>query len=125
MIVGAEVVKLLEQPDEIRSTFAFWQVLRSLGFESEVLYVGIVGGRLLVEVRQGGEPYSLSMGRTLMTQEEFGIRWMELSEALPAQDEADLKANYEKWVTRERWESTIEALVMAGVDIPAHRQRLH
>lgn len=121
----SEVVKLLEQPDEIRSTFAFWQVFRQLGFESEDLYVGIVGGRVLVELRQDGEPYSLSMGTSLMGRDEFASLWAELSESLPDQDMDDLKLNYDKWVTQERWEATIEALVLAGVDIPAHRQRLH
>ena len=117
-------MKLLEQSDEIQSVFAFWQVFRSLGFESEDLYVGIVDRRLFVEVRQEGQPYTISMGRTLMTQEEFTPVWEELAETLPQQNMADLKVNYEKWVTPERWEQTVTALVMAGVKIPAHR-RMH
>lgn len=114
-------MNLLEQLDELRSTFAFWQVFRSLGFESADLYVGIVNGRMIVEVRQEGQPYAISMGRTRMTQEEFEPLWLELSESLPKLPLRDLKANYEKWVTQEYWDRTVMALVMAGVKIPARQ----
>lgn len=116
-------MNLLEQRDELRTTFAFWQVFRSLGFESEDLYVGILDGRMLVQLIHNGEPYSISMGRTLMTEDEFQPLWEQLSEALPTMPGADLKANYEEWVTPEKWEATVTALVMAGVEIPAHRRR--
>jgi len=117
-------VRLLDQPKEIRVTFAFWQVFRSLGFESEDIYVGIVDGRMLVQVRQGTEKYSVSMGNTTMPPDDFEDAWGRLAEVLSEQPMADLKANYEEWVTEERWEAVIGSLVVAGATIPAHR-RLH
>jgi len=118
-------VNLLEQPDEVKSVFAYWQVFRSLGFESTDLYVGIVDGRMIVEVVQNGHPYAISIGRTRMTLEEFEPLWTDLSQSLPELPMQDLKTNYEEWVTQDRWNQTVRALVLAGVEIPARRRAMN
>lgn len=116
-------MKLADQPAEIQSTFAFWQVFRALGFESDDLWVGMFRDRLIVQVEQNGKGYPIAMGTTTMPQEEFEALWLAWAESLPTQPEADLKANYEKWVTEERWEQMIMSLIAAGVEIPAHKRK--
>lgn len=112
-------MKLLEQSPEVRSVFAFWQVFRELGFPSEHLHVGIVEGRLLLNVRPPG--FSISMGSTAMAPEDFETAWRAFADALPELPEEDLESNYQEFVTEERWTHLVLVLAQHGVPIPAQR----
>lgn len=111
-------MKLDDQPAEIQTAFAFWQALRSLGFSSDDLWVGMAGQRVIVQVQQNGQGYTLAMGTTAMTQVEFERLWLNFAESLADIPEEDMKANCFKWVTEERWAEMLRALVMAGVTLP-------
>lgn len=64
-------MNLLSQPDEVKATFAIWQALRTFGFPSDDLFVGVVEGRVLIEVRRPERAFRVAVGSTSMPHERF------------------------------------------------------
>lgn len=107
-----------EFPLEIRSALAIWQMFRGWGFDSDALFVGIVEGRLHVQVSDDQHRFSVSLGKTLLKPSSFAKLWEKLAACLPSCAEETLEANFHQFVTPERWLQTLDALDSHGIRLP-------
>jgi hypothetical protein len=115
-------MKITDCPAETRSAFAIWQMFRDFGFDSENLYVGIIDGRLVVQVK-GSSEFSVALGRTRMSAEEFGRLWEDLAAAALSWSEETLRENYYAFVTPDRILMLLAALDAHDLRIPKDPRR--
>jgi len=95
-------------------------MFRRLGFESEVIDVGVKDGNVLAQVSVQGKMPVLRIGKTNMTDAEFQAEWRGMAEIIADVPEEELAAVWTASAAYRNGQMVCEGLARLGVYWPNH-----
>lgn len=122
-MIGASVSKskkrrrLADLSRAVSEGLAAWQVLRKLDFPSDDLFMGVLVGRVVVELRRGDVRVRIDVGP--WQGGDFAAAYKEAHIAMTSATPDELRQHWESSeVRRNRTPEIVSAILFAGISIP-------